>query len=284
MGRKYNKKSVETKKAEVKGLLDKLEEGVENLRTSEGWAQWLKFQSSLYSYSWNNCILIAAQCPNASVVMSFKAWKDNGRHVSLGQKGLKILAPCFRKRENKETGEKESVLAFFRTVSVFDLSQTEGEDLPSPCEKLVGGDSGLFESLKTLSEARSTPVRLEAIPGSVNGYYDCIGKFIAIEESNAPAQQAKTLAHEIAHSILHSDKSKAEQTRGDRELEAESVAFIVCNHFGLDTSDYSFGYVANWKGEDAKAVLKKSAKRIADAAKAIIEGLETQGVALEEAA
>lgn len=272
--RRKSAANVEAKKAEVQSLLAKLEEGVESIRTSGGWATWLKFQASLHNYSWNNCMLIAMQCPGASVVMGFNAWKDNGRHVRKGEKGIRILAPCFRKVEDKETGEESRKLVFFRTVSVFDVSQTDGEEIPAPCQKLEGGDQGLFDALKGCSERSGVPVRLEAVSGSANGYYDCVGKFIAIEETNSVAQQTKTLAHEIAHSILHNDLSRDEQSRSDRELEAESVAFVVCAHFGLDSSDYSFGYVANWKGDGAKEGIKKSAKRIADAAKKIIEAVE----------
>lgn len=269
-----NAKSVEAKKAEVQGLLDRLEEGVESVRSSEGWAKWLRFQASLYRYSWNNTMLIALQCPGASIVMGFRKWQEQDRQVRKGEKSIKILAPCFRKQTDKNTGEETSVLAFFRTVSVFDVSQTDGEELPLPCQPLEGGDSGLYAALKTHSEKRGVPVRTESIPGMAHGYYDCIGKFIAVESSNSQAQQAKTLAHEIAHSKLHADFSRDEQSRGDRELEAESVAYIVCNHFGLETGEYSFAYVANWKGAEAIKGLKKSASRIAKAAKEIIEALE----------
>jgi len=273
----YKGKSVEEKKAEIQSLLSKLEEGVESVRTSEGWTKWLKFQASLYNYSWNNCMLIAMQCPTATVVMGYNKWLDHGRQVRKGEKGIRILAPCFKKVEKtNEKGEtkEESKLVYFRTVSVFDVSQTDGEEIPAPCQKLEGGDKELFDRLVAYSEGRRVPVRLENIAGSANGYYDCIGKFIAVKASNSPAQRTKTLAHEIAHSILHSDLSRDEQSREDRELEAESVAFVVCAHFGLDTSNYSFGYVATWKGEGAKEGLKKSAKRIADTAKQIINALE----------
>lgn len=272
----YKSKSAEDKKAEVQSLLSKLEEGVESVRTSEGWAKWLKFQASLYNYSWSNCMLIALQCPNASVVMGYNKWLDLGRQVRKGEKGLRILAPCFKKVETtdkKGNTKEESKLVYFRSVSVFDVSQTEGEEIPVPCQKLEGGDEALFSRLVAYSEGRRIPVRSENT-GSINGYYDCVGKFIAVKATNSPAQRTKTLAHEIAHSILHSDLSRDEQSREDRELEAESVAFIVCAHFGLDTSGYSFGYVANWKGQGAKESLKKSAKRIADTAKQVINALE----------
>lgn len=272
--------AIEAKKAEVQDLLAKLEAGVEEVRTSEGWANWLKFQAALYNYSWNNCMLIALQCPGASVVMGYRSWQALGRQVRKGEKGIRILAPCFRKVE-AEDGSEEKKLVFFRTVSVFDKSQTEGEDIPAPCQPLEGGDEELFNRLRTYSESRNVEVRVEAVPGSANGYYDCVGKFVVVDEANSPAQQTKTLAHEIAHSLLHSDLSRDEQSRDDRELEAESVAFVVCAHFGLDSSDYSFGYVASWKGDKAKEGLKKSAKRIADAAKKIINALEGEGASEE---
>lgn len=282
--RSYKGKLVDEKKAEVQGLLSQLEEGVEGIRNSEGWAQWLKFQAALHHYSWNNCLLIAYQMPGASIVMGYNAWRDNGRQVKKGEKGLRILAPCFRKVENKETGEDEKKLVYFRAVSVFDVSQTEGEEVPEPCTKLEGGDSALFNALKEVSEKNGVPVRLESVSGSANGYYDCVGKFIAVEKSNSVAQQTKTLAHEIGHSLLHGDLSRDEQSRQDRELEAESVAFVVCAHFGLDTSDYSFGYIAHWKGEGAKDGIKKSAKRIADAAKKVIDAVEAISEQVEQKA
>ena len=226
-------------------------------------------------------MLIALQCPGASTVMGYRAWQAQGRQVRKGEKSIKILAPCFRKVENKETGEDEKKLVYFRTVAVFDVSQTEGEEVPSPCQRLEGGDSELFDRLRAYSEKQGVDVELISIPGSTNGYYDCVGRHIRIEKTNSQAQQTKTLAHEIGHSLLHSDLSRDEQSREDRELEAESVAFVVCAHFGLDTSSYSFGYVAHWKGEGAKEGLKKSAKRIADAAKKIINALE--GTSEEEA-
>ena len=271
--RAKSSKSIEEKKAEVKGLLSTLEEGVEALQSSDGWQRWLDFQANLYSYSWNNTWLIASQLPEATIVMGYRAWQANGRQVRRGEKGIRILAPCFRKVEGNDGEEKR--LCYFRAVSVFDISQTEGEEVPSPCQKLEEKvDGNLFGLLRECSERRGVPVRLEAIQGPVNGYYDRIGKFIAVKESNPLAQRTKTLAHEIGHSILHSDLSRDEQSRQDRELEAESVAYIVCRHFGLDTSDYSFGYIAQWKGGEAKEGFKKSAKRISDAAKETIELVE----------
>lgn len=260
-----------SKKEEVSALLKKLDAGVQSLQTTEGWVQWLKFQSSFYSYSWNNVLLIVSQCPNASYVMGYKKWQQLGRQVSKGEKSLRILAPSFKK--DKETGE--SVLAYFRSVPVFDISQTEGAEIPSLCQKLEGDSSQLFNALRAFSESRSVDVELEEM-NDVEGYFDSVGKHIRIRASNSSAQQTKTLAHEIARSILHSSESRFEQSRADRELEAESVAYIVCQHFGLDSSDYSFGYVATWKKEQAQKALKKSAGRIASAAKKIIEGIESQ--------
>jgi len=280
--RKSDPNKVEAAKAEVKALIEKMEAGVAELQSSEGWTKWLQFQANLYTYSWNNTWLIAVQCPGASIVMGYRKWQELGRQVKKGEKSIRILAPSFRKVEDKETGESKSILAYFRSVPVFDVSQTEGDEIPAPCHMLEGGDEGLFDALKAYSEAQGVPVELEDIQGPVNGYYDCVGKFIRVKSSNAPAQQAKTLAHEIAHSLLHSDLSRDEQSRGDRELEAESVAYIVCHHFGLDTGDYSFGYVAHWKKDEAKDGLKKSAKRIADAAKQIIEALEGATATAEE--
>jgi len=269
------KKTVKEKKDEVRGLLKKLEDGVKGIGSSDEWIRWLEFQARLHNYSFSNCMLIALQCDNASLVMGFKAWKAYGRSVKKGEKALRILAPCFKKV--KENGKEISKLVYFRSVPVFDVSQTEGDEIPSPCKELEGDDNALFNRLLDYSESRGVEVSVEPIPsrlGGANGYYDLTSRSIAIEKTLSPAQKAKTLAHEIAHSIMHADLSRDEQSREDRELEAESVAFIVCHHFGLDASSYSFGYVASWKGEGAEKGIKESAKRIADTASKIIEALE----------
>jgi antirestriction protein ArdC len=257
-------------KQEVKQLLTKLESGIAKLQTSEGWKSWLSIQSRLHNYSWNNTILILSQCPNATAVMGYQQWKHLGRQVRKGQKSIRILAPCFKKIEN-DKGEKEKKLMYFRVVAIFDISQTDGPEIPKAGE-IEGTDNGLFEQLKAYSETNGVSVEVEEISTTANGYYDRKENRIAIKAGMPDAQSARVLAHEIAHSMLHADSDDAE--RGDKELEAESVAFIICSHFGIETKDYSFPYVSSWTGAKGLEKLKRSAGRITKAASKIIEAIE----------
>jgi len=271
--RKYSKKSVEDKKAEVAALLTKAEEGVKSLKTSEGWKRWLSFQKSFHAYSLRNTMLIMCQYPEATQVTGFNTWKKHGRFVKKGEKSIRILAPSFRKVEKEDkSGEKkeEKILAYFRTVGVFDVTQTEGEELPSPVQTLdCDVDPELFNRLV---KASVVPVNREECSRG-NGYYCSNERKIAVDSRLSPAQAIKTLVHEMAHSMLHADRDKQGLSRADAELEAESVAFIVCGAHGLDTSSYSFGYVTAWKGDNTAKTLKESAERICSCAKKILEAV-----------
>lgn len=262
-----------------------LEEGIKNLTSSEEWARYLRMQAAFHTYSFSNVQLILAQCPDASRVAGFKTWEKLGRMVRKGEKALWILAPRFYKPKDTQpadddqdgSGDAEQMKVYFRAVPVFDISQTEGDELPSPVKKLEGDDDGrAFERLKAFSESRGCLVTVEAIAGRANGYFSPLENLIVIREGLAPVQACKTLAHEIAHSFLHTDIEVYRAHRGECELEAESVAFIVLHHLGIDAGDYSFGYVAGWQGGDEAAIkaLKASAQRIQVTAKAIIEGIE----------
>ncbi len=256
----------------VKDALQKIEEGVSGLLNSERWMEYLKFQAKFHRYSWANCIFIRAQFPEATYVAGIKTWNELGRYVKKGEKGIAILAPCFRKKEiETEEGEKEEikVLSGFRIVHVFDISQTEGKPLPqAEIAKIIQGETHLYSLLKQIC-----PFRVEEKENlwGANGRF--AGGVVQILASLPTAQKTKTLIHEWAHGILHGDFA-AKFEREQMELEAESVAFSVCHVLGLDTSEYTFGYLAEWAGEDAIKILKQSADRIQKATHQILSDVE----------
>lgn len=279
-------KTTENKTDRTKEALSLLETGIKKLTSSDEWQRWLKCQAALHQYSFSNCLLILAQMPNATRVAGFKSWQKLGRQVRKGEKAIWILAPRFFKPKgadeqaetdnNVPSEDEEQVKIYFKPCPVFDISQTEGEDLPAPVRKLQGDDDGgLFDQLKAFSEARGCAVSVEVIKRSANGYFSPVENRIVVAEGLSPVQRAKTLAHEVAHSILHRDHEVYAAHRADCELEAESTAFVILNHFGLDSGDYSFGYLANWQGGDEKAIkaLKACASRIHSTAKTIIDGI-----------
>lgn len=267
-----------TKTDSTQDAFSKLESGLQQLLSSSNWQNYLKTQSRFHYYSFNNTVLILMQLPNATRVAGFNTWKQLHRSVNKGEKAISILAPLKYKQELEDPKTGETLQRFgirgFRKVAVFDISQTTGEDLPQvPVSPLHGDDSGLFEQLKLFSEHRGWSVTVEPL-GDANGVC-CFGtQNILIDSKLSSRHRAKTLAHEIAHSLLH-DPSQYNEHRGDMELEAESVAFIVLDHFGLDSADYSFGYVASWQTDkDAVAQLQKVGQCIQGAAKHIIDALQ----------
>jgi len=257
----------------VKEALEKIEEGVTALLNSERWKAHLKFQATFHSYSFGNCILIMAQRPDATYVAGIKKWNKLGRYVKKGEKGIYILAPCFTKIKRKtEDGEEKEIkkLSGFRGVYVFDISQTEGEPLPdAEIVKIIQGETHLYSLLKEIC-----PFRIEEkeyLYGA-NGTFS--GGTIEILKDLPTAQKTKTLIHEWAHGILHGDFA-AKYNKRQVELEAESVAFAVSHTLGLDTSDYTFGYLAGWGGKDAVKIFKQSAERIQKATHQIISDIKT---------
>jgi len=265
-------------------LLTQLEQGISNLSSEPEWRAWLDMQAKLYKYSFFNCVLIAIQRPGATACAGFQQWRTrHNRSVRAGEKAIWILAPIFSKvkvmRKDPQTGEEKEVieerLVFFKNVKVFDIDQTDGPALPEPCKPLAGDDAGLYRHLEAYAVKAGYTVAKEDT-GPAHGY--CIPKasYIGISKDDEPAQQAKSLAHEIGHAILHAD---LDMSRADAELEAESVAYIVSSHFGLDTSRYSFEYITWWQGQAAKDAmegLKASGQRISNAAKKIIVGVERE--------
>jgi antirestriction protein ArdC len=278
---------IESKKTEVKGLLDKLSDNVKALTSSDDWKKYLNFQTFFRRYSFNNVLLIAAQCPNATAVAGYRAWQKVGRQVKKGEKSIKILAPIVRKftveKDNDQGGtdEVEKKSLYFRAVPVFDVSQTEGEPLPTAqrCTLLSGSEDAaaeVFDALQSFAANLGYTVEDESLAEGLNGFVDFQGKRIVLRASNPKLQKAKTLAHEIAHALLHSTpearKDIAHDSSDYREVEAESVAFCVMNAHRLDSGSYSFGYVATWSGGDTKKI-QQSATRIQKAVCQILDAV-----------
>jgi antirestriction protein ArdC len=254
-------------------LLDTLTEGIEALTTSEAWRTHLEFQSRFHSYSFSNAMLICAQDPGATRVAGFATWKKLGRAVLRGERAIWILAPMTGKRTRTDDGEERRTIVGFRPVPVFDLAQTEGDPLPEVCRTLRGDDpTAWFARLTSCAGTMGYAVVATELPGATNGDCAFALRRIRVESRNEPAQQVKTLAHELAHALLHEDIDD----RPLAELEAESTAYIVCRTLGFDTGAYTFGYVACWAGGGPEAVarIKASAARIQRAAAVILDALE----------
>ena len=295
----------------LKEITDRLEQGITELFESERYKEYLRVMSKFHNYSFNNTLLIAMQKPDASLVAGFSAWKNNfGRNVMKGQKGIKIIAPSPYKvkQEMKKidphtqqpiigkdgkpvTEEKEITIPAYKVVSVFDVSQTEGKELPDiAVDELTGDVERYRDFFATLEKTSPVPIGFEQIPGSSHGYYHLEDKRIAIQEGMSELQTLKTAIHEIAHAKLHDidlnapeNEQQPRATRRTREVEAESVAYTVCQHYGLDTSDYSFGYVAGWSSGRELSELKSSLETIRSAAAEIINSIDEHIAELSKA-
>lgn len=283
----------------MKEITDRLETGIQELFESERYKAYLTTMSKFHSYSFNNTLLIAMQ--GGQLVAGYNKWRDDfHRNVRKGEKAIKILAPApFKAKKEVQkldaqgrpvmgkdgkpvTEVKEIQVPAFKIVSVFDVSQTEGEPLPSiGVEELTGSVERYGEFFKALEQTSPVPIGFEDIPGGSHGYYHLTEKRIAIQEGMSELQTLKTAIHEIAHSKLHAIDPEApaieQADRPDsrtREVQAESVAYAVCQHYGLDTSDYSFGYVAGWSsGKDLKE-LKASLENIRATAHELITTID----------
>lgn len=253
-------------------LLEQLHDGIETLTTSEAWTAWLDVARRLPNYSLNNLILIWTQMPDASQVAGYRAWKALGRQVRKGERGLRILAPCTYKQTDDDTGEERRVLRGFRSVAVFDITQTDGDPLPAaPVTTLTGEVPRLFrQQLSCLIRAQGFTFRQGPMPHgheSANGLTDWGTRTVTVRDDLTDAQAAKTTAHELAHVLLHGPTTNLD--RGTKEVEAESVAYLVCATAGLDASGYSFGYVAGWAGGDLE-VITSTATRVLETARSVI--------------
>ncbi|MEH6908243.1 ArdC-like ssDNA-binding domain-containing protein [Neobacillus drentensis] len=232
---------------EIKNQLD---QGIQEVMTSKKFQEWLKFLSSFHNYSFNNTILIYMQSPQATLVKGFNEWKKDGRFVKKGAKAIKILAPLIRKKkeDNSKNQEGKKEIYGFRYVNIFDVSSTEGKELPDAdaVKKLKGGGEWEKSLLKEWIEKIEIPVRFEDT-GEANGYFHLVNNYIAIHEERDTTQQLKTLIHEYAHYLLHAKGAKFEKEgKRMKEAQAEAVAYVVMNRFGYDTGQYSFGYIAGW--------------------------------------
>ncbi len=294
-------------KQEVKAITDQLEEGLKELFESEKYKRYLSMMSKFHNYSANNIQLITMQCPDATFVAGRKAWENEfNRQVNRGEGGIRILAPApytIKKEQDKVdpvTGEvmldrdgmpeKEEIqirIPAFRVVRVFDVSQTDGEPLPElETEELLSTVEGYEDFIKAVSFVAPVPVSFEDIPGDPAGFFSHTEKRIAVQEGMSESQTLKTLVHETAHAILHDkDVNKEDpvpaKDRNTREVEAESIAYTVCKHFGIDTSEYSFGYIAGWSSGKGMKELKSSLDTIRRTASRLITGIEAQLFELE---
>ena len=267
--------------------------------------------SRFHNYSFNNTLLIAMQKPDASLVAGFSSWKNtHGRNVKRGEKGIKILAPSpYKIRREMEkidpqtqqpvigkdgkpvTEEREITIPAYKVVSVFDVSQTEGRELPDIAVDELAGDVDRYKDFfAALEKTSPVPIGFENIEGKSHGYYHLEEKRIAIQEGMSELQTLKTAIHEIAHAKLHDIDLNAPKEdladrpdRRTREVQAESVAYTVCQHYGLDTSDYSFGYVAGWSSGRELAELKASLETIRTAAAEIIDSIDGHFAELQQA-
>lgn len=292
----------ENQKGRLKEITDRLEQGILEVFESERYKDYLRVMSKFHHYSFNNTMLIALQKPDASLIAGFSAWKNtHGRTVKKGEKGIRIIAPApFKVKQEMEkldpktnmplvgadgnaiTEEKEITIPAYKVVSVFDVSQTEGKELPSIGVDELTGDVSQYEDFFTaLKKASPVPIALEHIEGNAHGYYHLAEKRIAIDDNMSELQTLKTAIHEIAHAKLHDidlnapkEEKENHPNQRTREVEAESIAYTVCQHYGLDTSDYSFGYVAGWSSGKELSELKGSLETIRLAASELIDSID----------
>ena len=298
-----------TEKQKVQEITEKLEQGIKELFESEKYKTYLNTMSKFHNYSFNNTMLIAMQKPDATLVAGFKAWQKNfDRHVKKGEKGIRILAPApYKIKEEQEkldpvtgeimldkngmpiTEEVEIKIPAFRVVPVFDVSQTDGKELPDiGVNELSGSVEDYEDFMQALTEVSPVPITYEDIDGDAKGYFHTTDHRIAIQEGMSQSQTVKTAIHEVAHAKLHDREQNQdidavlEKERNTKEVEAESVAYTVCQHFGIDTSDYSFGYIAGWSSDQDMKELKSSLDTIRKTASELITGIEDRLAELQK--
>ena len=298
-----------TEKQKVKEITDRLEEGLKELFEGEKYKSYLNTMSKFHNYSANNIQLIEMQCPGATYVAGYKAWQRNfERHVNKGERGIRILAPApYKIKEEQEKidpvtnepvldrdgmpvmEEVEIKIPAFRVVTVFDYSQTDGKELPGLGVNELHGDVERYQDfMEALSRVSPVPIRYEEMEGDRKGYFIDLSRPIAIKEGMSEAQTAKTGVHEVAHAKLHAREAEQDtekavyKDRETKEVEAESIAYTVCQHFGIDTSDYSFGYIAGWSSGKEMPELKSSLDTIRRTSSELIKGIEAQLLEIEK--
>ena len=294
----------------IKEATEQLEAGIKEFFSSDKFQEYLNVMSRFHSYSYSNSVMIAMQKPDATLLAGFSGWQKNfDRHVKAGERGIRIFAPAPVKtkveREKKDPDTKLPVLdengdpvmetvefktPRFKIVTVFDVSQTDGKPLPSlGVDELTGNVEQFSQFFEALKRTSTVPIGFEELHDGSNGYYSPAEKRIAIREGMSEVQTVKTAIHELAHSRLHDfDRTKPpaeaekRKDRNTREVEAESVAYVVCQHFGIDTSDYSFGYVATWSASRELPELKASLQTIRDAASSLIDEIQENLASLQK--
>lgn len=277
----------------VKSIVETLEASISDFMNSEKYLKYLRFMSKFHGYSMNNIFLILKQCPEASLVAGYKKWQTLGRHVKQGEKAISILCPCFERHKQKvkdkdkkpvldENGnevEEEIIFPHFRIGNVFDISQTEGKELDLLEPTLLTDSVEDYDSfVQKLISISPVPVSFEEVEGGAKGYFSPSAEKIVIQKDMPQTQTLKTLIHESVHARLHSTKAMEgiKKDRMTKEIEAESVAFCVMTACGLDTSEYSFPYIAGWSsGRDMKE-LKASLETIRVTADEIIKELQKE--------
>ena len=266
---------------QVEEITKKLEQGIKDLFQSDRFKDYLKVMSRFHHYSFQNSMLISLQCPDATRVAGFNDWKNKfGRSVKKGEKGIKIFAPAPYKinREQDKLDANgnpikdkngnvlkepvEITVQAYKLTTVFDISQTEGKELPELVTTLKNNVDDFHNFYKALEKSSPVSIRFIPISGGTNGFYNLVDKTISIDESLSEEQTIKTCIHEITHAILHDRDSGLEKDKKPdkmtREVQAEAVAYTVCRHFGINSSDYSFGYIAGWSSGRELSELKES--------------------------
>ncbi len=265
-------------------VLAALREGVEQLTDSRQWERWLSFRRRFHHYSFHNQLLILRQFPEASQVAGYRSWQLLGRQVRRGERGVAIIAPVALR--HPEAGEAERLrdldlpVLTYRIARVFDVSQTEGRELPAPVGEMpVGAPPQVLERLLAMVPSLGFTVEFNELRAGRRGDCSHALRRIRVDQRLGPGPKVKTLSHELAHAILHGPDFTG--SRELAELEAESVAYVVCQQLGLDSSAYSFGYVASWAGSGPGAArqISRSAGRILRAA-AEITGDRDDGLRL----
>lgn len=291
---------------DMDSIMQSLESGVEELFTSNRYQEFLKTMAKFHNYSFNNTMLIAMQRPDATLVTSYKNWQSMGRQVMKGEKGITIIAPApYKKMKEKEvldenqrpimgtdgkpkTEQVEVIVPHFKAVTVFDIAQTSGEPIQTLAPELLTAAVQDFDSfMQAIQKISPVPIRFDEIDGNANGYYHNADKEIVIKKGLSESQTLKTAIHETAHAKLHDkeimESLGVEKDRLTKEVEAESVAYCVCSSFGLDTSDYSFPYIAGWSSSREMKEMKASMDVIRKTAGEMIDQLTEQlEIILEE--
>ena len=289
----YNKEEYAKEKAqEVKDLVDKIENGVKGFMTSDKFKDYLNVMSKFHKYSFSNSLLIAFQRPDSTIVAGYTTWKKMGRQVNKGAKSIKILAPSPYKKKveteviNSKTGKKEKAeeevtKMCFKAVSVFDISDTVGKELPKLCDELKGESKYLDIVKDVTKELTGIEVVYEDIKNGAKGYFALKENKIAIKNGLSKLHEEKTIIHELSHALLHSNMKKDGITRSAAETQAEAIAYVVCQRFGLDTGDYSFPYLTSWANSAELVDLKNSLKVIQQTSMLIIDKIEEKLKVLE---